>query len=384
MACRRAADKHPWVTGPKAWSRRGFVVLAVAGVALGLPPADVWAATLGPARTWASVPLPANGAPETAALAPQTCEGITETPQGAPVMGKCPAKVLLGVTEAPSAQDQALGLTGSGTAGIEAFASELQHPVAVAADYQGWAYESGFNTAQAEADAAAGAVEEVSWEPWDYAKGVDQPAYSDQAIADGAYDSFLASWAAGAKSYGGPIFVRLAAEMNGNWDSWSVGVNGNTSADYVAMWRHVVSFVRAQGALNVSWVWSPNVSYPGSTPLADVYPGDDYVDVVALDGYNWGTAQAGTSWEPFSQIFGPDLATLSTLAPGKPVWVAETACAEQGGDKAAWEADLVQQVLAQPQVVGFAWFDIAQGAEDWPVASSPASLAGLQSALAGH
>ena len=222
------------------------------------------------------------------------------------MMHKCTSKILLGVSQPPSSQDAGAGLTGSGTSGLTEFETEVGHPVAIAADYQGWAYESGFNLAQAEAAASAGAIEAIDWEPWNYADGVNQPAYSDLAIADGAYDSFLAQWAAGAKAYGKPIFVRFAAEMNGDWDPWDVGVNGNTGAGYVAMWRHVYTFVRTQGALNVSWIWSPNVSFPGSTPLSDVYPGNNYVDVVGLDGYNWGTAKSGTQWETFDQIFGPE------------------------------------------------------------------------------
>jgi hypothetical protein len=325
-----------------------------------------------------------NSAIGIGAAAPVPCQGITISPSGAPVMHKCASKILLGVSQPPSLQDAAGGLTGSGAGGLSEFASEVDHPVAIAADYQGWAYETGFNLAQAEAAASVGAIEEIDWEPWNYAKGVNQPPYSDLAIADGAYDSFLAQWAAGAKAYGKPIFVRLAAEMNGYWDSWAVGVNGNTSADYIAMWRHVYTFVRAQGALNVSWIWSPNVSFPGSTPLSDVYPGNDYVDVVALDGYNWGTARIGTQWQTFDQIFGPDLATLSTLAPTKPVWIAETASAEQGGNKSAWIENLIGEVLALPQVVGFAWFNFNQPPTDWTVGSSPSSLSAFQDALSGH
>ncbi len=300
------------------------------------------------------------------------------------MMHKCTSKILLGVSQPPSSQDAGTGLTGSGTSGLTEFETEVGHPVAIAADYQGWAYESGFNLAQAEAAVSAGAIEEIDWEPWNYAAGVNQPAYSDLAIADGAYDSFLTQWAAGAKAYGKPIFVRFAAEMNGDWDPWDVGVNGNTSAGYVAMWRHVYTSVRTQGALNVSWIWSPNVSFPGSTPLSDVYPGNNYVDVVGLDGYNWGTAKSGTQWETFDQIFGPDLATLRILAPKKPVWIAETASAEQGGNKSAWVANLVDEVLALPQVVGFAWFNFNQPPTDWTVSSSSSSLAAFQGALSGH
>ena len=73
--------------------------------------------------------------------------------------------------------------------------------------------------------------------------------------------------------------------MNGNWNSWGTRP-GNSSADYVAMWRHVVSIFRAAGASNVRWVWSPNIYASRSTttrPFAAYYPGNAWVDDVGLD-----------------------------------------------------------------------------------------------------
>jgi beta-mannanase len=36
-----------------------------------------------------------------------------------------------------------------------------------------------------------------------------------------------------------PFYLRFAHEMNGKWQPWSPGVNGNTAARYVIAWRHV-------------------------------------------------------------------------------------------------------------------------------------------------
>ena len=48
---------------------------------------------------------------------------------------------------------------------------------------------------------------------------------------------------------------------------------------------------------NVIWVWSPYFSRDNCTAFGKVYPGDAYVDWVALDGYNWGTVISGTRWQ---------------------------------------------------------------------------------------
>jgi len=313
---------------------------------------------------------------------PSSCQaGITVNSQGAPQFARCSTSVVLGITEPPSPADTSDGLPGAGTASLQNFAVEAGRPAAVAADYQQWGGSPGFIAAQARADAEAGAVEEISWEPFDYTGGLTQPAYTDRSIASGAYDSYLKSWAAGAKAYKKPLFVRFAAEMNGNWDSWDVGVNGNTAADYVAMWRHVYAVVTGAGAKNITWLWSPNVSYAGSPSLASVYPGSAYVGVVALDGYNWGSAYSYTSWQSFGQIFNPDLASLAKVAPGKPIWIAETASTEQGGSKAAWIADAFKQVDSNPNIVGLAWFDFNQPPTYWPINSSAASLQAFDGAV---
>jgi beta-mannanase len=148
----------------------------------------------------------------------------------------------------------------------------------------------------------------------------------------------------------------------------------------VRAWQHVHDVVSAAGADNVQWVWSPNVPYWGSTDLTGLYPGAAYVDVVALDGYNWGTSQAWSSWVPARDLFGPGIAQLRTLAPGIPILIAEAASSELGGSKAAWNTDLVSYLAAQPDVTGFVWFHF-QKETDWRINSSESSASALRSAL---
>jgi beta-mannanase len=171
--------------------------------------------------------------------------------------------------------------------------------------------------------------------------------------------------------------------MNGNWYPWAEGVNGNQAGDYIAAWRHVHDVVAATGAANVQWVWSTNVPYFGSTDLAGLYPGAAYVDIVALDGYNWGTSQTWSSWVSPQNLFGPGIAQLRTLAPGKPVLIAEVASSELGGSKAAWNTDLVSYLSAQADVLGFVWFHL-QKETDWRINSSDSSAGAFKSALAAR
>jgi beta-mannanase len=229
--------------------------------------------------------------------------------------------------------------------------------------------------------AARGAETLLTWEPWRAGAGADQPAFTNASIAAGDHDAHLREWGTALASWGGPVLLRYAHEMNGDWYPWAEGANGNAPGSYAAAWRHVHDVVTAQGATNVRWVWTPNVPYPGSVDLAGLYPGDAYVDVVGLDGYNWGTGLAGHAWTAPADLLGPGLARLRQVAPGTPVVIAETASSEVGGSKAAWNRDLVAYLQAQPDVTAMVWFDMDKEA-DWRIGSSPSSADALRDALA--
>ncbi len=189
-------------------------------------------------------------------------------------------------------------------------------------------------------------------------------------IAAGKYDSYLHSAATLAKAQSFPIMIRFAHEMNGDWYGW-----GGDPTNYVNAWHHVVDVFRADGVSNVSWVWSPNVDY-GHYPITPYFPGDGYVDYVALDGYNWGTSGFGPNkWESFSQVFGPSYQTITQLS-SKPVIIAETASAEAGGDKAQWIRDAYLSAIPQcfPRVAAVVWYDRLLDV-DWSINTSSTALA---------
>lgn len=228
-----------------------------------------------------------------------------------------------------------------------------------------------------------GAEPVITWEPWDWGGGTIQPAYSLARISAGDFDGYLRSWATSLKNWGYPATIRLAHEMNGDWYPWAEGVNGNGPGEYVAAWRHVHDVFTSMGATKVRWMWSPNVPYVGSVPLGGLYPGDAYVDVVALDGYNWGASQSWSTWTTPSALFGDGLAQVRALAPGKPIVIAEVASAESGGNKAQWIGALIPYLDSEIDVTGFIWFQ--QNKEvDWRFTSSSAAAAAFSTALANR
>ncbi|MDQ2787894.1 MAG: hypothetical protein M3Y58_23140 [Chloroflexota bacterium] len=245
-----------------------------------------------------------------------------------------------------------------------------------------WDSGSTFNPAINDAIVACGATPFLTWNPFNGDKGVKQPQYTDARIASGAYDDLLRRWASDLALWDKPFFLRIGDEMNGNWDSWSPGVNTNTVADYLAMWRHVVTVMRetGNGLPNVRFVWSPNVINPGAdfTPM---YPGDAYVDWVGLDGYDWGTVR-DIGWQSFSQVFEKSYTLMGKLTQ-KPLMIPEIGVVEQGGNKAAWitQTFLTDIPTRFPRIKAVIYFDedarVAHEG-DWRIETSPASLAAFQ------
>lgn len=237
-------------------------------------------------------------------------------------------------------------------------------------------FKHSFPTADANAAAARGAALLISWEPWDWeVKSQTQPAYSLDRITAGDHDAYIRQFARDAAATSHPVFVRFAAEMNGDWHVWSTGFNGNGPGDYAAAYRHVVDLARAEGAHNIKWMFNPIVSYEGSTPLASLYPGSSYVDWVALDGYNWGSLKWG--WQSFDDIYAMGLAEIKAVAPGKPLGIAEIG-STPGSLKAAWVTDSFAKAQANG-VRMFVWFEHNKET-DWRLSSEPTVAAAAKAA----
>ena len=342
-----------------------------------------------PTATATAPPVPTEPLPTATAAVTQDPTAESPTATATPSSFANPTA---SAAPTPNGPPIALGVFVPGAPGdparLDAFAAEIGRMPAIVPWYQAWGSKRGsttaaFNPALLATVASRGAVPLITWEPWDPTKGANRPAYQLANIARGDFDAYVDSWATGLAAYGGPVYLRFAHEMNATWYPWCAGVNANTSADYVAAWRHLRDRFAIAGATNVRWVWSPDVAQDGATPLAALYPGNDAVDWVALDGYNWGTSQTWSAWRDFSATFGPSLATLQNLTGGsKPVMIAETASSELGGDKANWINDAFWWALpvSYPQVRAVVWFNEATTA-DWPVETSPAALAAFRAAV---
>ena len=277
--------------------------------------------------------------------------------------------------------------------------------IAVSGVYLNWSksYPSGLLSA----NSYSGRTTLVTWEffPGSGPKVSDYEGRVLEAIVDGAYDDYLDSWSKGIGRFGKPVLLRFGHEMNGDWYPWSGIFNGGGVLDgygdpaladgperFVDAYRYIHDRFSQNGAGNVLWVWCPNAPFSTmENALGDwnnaaaYYPGDEYVDWLCFDGYNWGASSFGKSfnatWTSFDQIFAGSYAELQAINPEKPIIIGEFSSTEEGGDKAAWISDAFQKIRTDyPQIRALIWFHISKET-DWRINSSDAALEAYRDAI---
>src|SRR5918999_2866230 len=209
------------------------------------------------------------------------------------IVGDASAKV--GRRVATGVHVPAIGSTGMPA--VESLEKALGHRFSIVHIYVQWS--SGGDRALADAIALVPASRTalVTWEPWrppsDYTPvpgraGVRQK-YGLEAISAGAFDAYIRANAQSIASLPRVVYLRPMHEMNGTWYPWSAGPNGDKSGTYRRAWRHLRRLFAEEGATNVRWVFSVNAEdVPRTNRFQSYYPGKRHVDVLAVDGYNWG------------------------------------------------------------------------------------------------
>jgi mannan endo-1,4-beta-mannosidase len=295
------------------------------------------------------------------------------------------------VASSGCAHPHAARIFGLAASGIDAAAVEQSKATAeslgkrldVLTVYDAFGWGAPLPTAVLDRIMSIGALPEITWEPWDPGAGTSQQLYTAAQIAGGRYDAYIATWAKEAAAYNKRFLIRFAHEMNGNWYPWSVGQPGFTPEDYVAAYRRVRGIFNDSGAKQVQWVWSPNVIINGAADVVTrCYPGDDYVDIIGVDGYNFGD-YGGHRWTEPADLFGPTLDLMAKIAPRKTLWINEVGSSDRGGDKAAWITNFVK-FLTTTAVSGLIWFEADKpGEPDWRLSSTPQTTAAAKAAVAG-
>jgi mannan endo-1,4-beta-mannosidase len=200
---------------------------------------------------------------------------------------------------------------------------------------------------------------------------IDPTYASVSAIAAGAYDGYLRTYANSVRNFGHAVVIGFGHEMNAPWYSWGYGHVPPTT--FIRAWRHVVSLFRGQGAENVTWLWTVNADRPNTGPVGSWWPGGKYVTWVGIDGYYYRPS------DTFARVFAPTIAQVRAFT-DKPVLLSETAVGPEAGQFAKI-SDLFAG-MHQYKTLGLVWFDKTQNQgiyhQNWRIEDKPPAEAAFR------
>ncbi len=178
-------------------------------------------------------------------------------------------------------------------------------------------------------------------------------------ILNGKYDEYFVEYAKDLKTFGKPILFRLNNEMNSDWCWYGAFYTARDSDIYKQLWHYIRKIFDQQGVDNLIWVWNPHdVSLPDFAwnNSMTYYPGNKYVDVIGLTGYNNGTYFAGEKWRSFNEIYKP-LYNKNMNLFDKPFMVTEFSSNNVGGNKAQWINDMFKNLPAYKNIKVAVWWN---------------------------
>jgi hypothetical protein len=215
---------------------------------------------------------------------------------------------------------------------------------------------------------------------------------SAAAMARGDIDAAIkkmakayAAWLA--QGTGRMAYLAPLPEMNGLSESY----RGDTKNFKLAYMRIQRIFTEAGVPReSVRWVFAPNGWGQGhANDFENYYPGATAVDVVGFSAFNWGFYPSVRSkkWEEPAALFGSYLERMRRLAPGKPIFIAQTATTsymlrgKAPAVKDQWLRDAYRYLAMQPAVRAVIYFNLDKEC-DWALFSEKVQCSGYKAAIA--
>ncbi len=263
---------------------------------------------------------------------------------------------------------------GDQLADITAFEKMVGRPVPMLATFVHWGNNKTFPTKLASHPGLSTIV--IFWEAKDYNIGSNiQPRYNYDSVLSGKWDSYFKEFASQSASFKGQVILVPYSEMNGDWSPWSGTLNGNSPEKHIAAYRYIRKFFTSVSNVKFGWTVN-NTSLPETleNAIERYYPGDEYVDYVGVDGFNFNDGE----WETWESVFDDALTRVGRYP--KPIFIFSTASAP-GPQKAQWISDgFGKQIKRHRNVIGFIWFN-ENKEKDWRINSDPNSLAAFKQVI---
>ncbi len=225
------------------------------------------------------------------------------------------------------------------------------------------------NFDQMRASAAAhyerGGIVTFSWHPRNPLTGGDSWDFSNTGtvasiLPGGEKHELFMTWLQRAADFMGsiktsdgqtvPVIFRPWHEHTGSWFWW--GQDICTKEQYLALWKMTYDYMMVErGMTNLVWAYSPNVASKVSVELfEDRYPGDDMVDLIGFDSYQYGGN------EGFIKLTRATIEAMLEFAKvhNKPVALTETGYEGVKYDK-WWTEVLYETVKGYPLAYVLTW-----------------------------
>ena len=199
--------------------------------------------------------------------------------------------------------------------------------------------------------------------------------YAPRDVVTGRHDAELARWFKGAPTRY-PVYWIYSHEPENDVEQGSF-----TAAEYRAAWRHIREVQRCTGRMDVKATLNLMCWPVGNSGRnwRDYYAGDDVIDVMAWDCYNWGAHASPVRYADPADIFHR-AADLSASI-GKPFAIAETGSARipgdgDGSDRARW-LKAMASYLSSRDAEFVCYFDVRKGdtAVDYRLTDEPSRQA---------
>ncbi len=184
-------------------------------------------------------------------------------------------------------------------------------------------------------------------------------------LYDGMYDEEIREFARGAKEFGHPFLFRLNNEMNSDWVNYS-GVAALSDPDiFIDNWQRIYRIFEEEGVDNAIWIFNPNAEdCPPChwNSYISYYPGNEYVHMIGLTGYNTGTYYAELyheKWRTFDEIYREPYDKYMNVFSEFPFIITEFASSSKGGDKAEWITQMFSSMKEYPNIKMALWWSSA-------------------------
>lgn len=181
-------------------------------------------------------------------------------------------------------------------------------------------------------------------------------------VLDGTRDDYIRKIARELRDFEHPFMFRLNNEMNTDWTSYGGACIINEPELFKEVWIRMYKIFEEEGVNNAMWIFNPNDrNCPPNeyNHFVNYYPGNEYVHIFGVTGYNTGTYYAeifGEEWREFETIYDNVFASCEPYFSKFPWIITEFSSSSVGGDKVQWINNMFEVMPKYDNIKIAVWF----------------------------